>query len=109
MSAKPDVMLWLDDHRGIYIPRDFANCFKERDKVVSGVNAEQWAILESGPDNESYWDVWTEVLDGAIVTETDGTKYRLWQDGALWLVPEGMEFDDESATFVWPLENEEGE
>jgi hypothetical protein len=103
MTNKPDSLLWLDDHRGIYIPRDFAKSFADRDSVVSGVSAEDWAILESGPDNESYWECWADVERDAIVT-IDGTQYRLHQDGALWLIPDGMEHNEESDSFEYPTE-----
>lgn len=102
--TKPDTLLWLDDHRGVYIPRDFANRFKDRDKNVSGVSADEWAILEAGPDHEQYWDVWADVEQNAIVTDDNGAKFRLYQDGALWLVPEGMEWDEETDFFKWPDE-----
>jgi hypothetical protein len=105
----PDMLLWLSDARGVYIPRDFANCFTERAKVVSGVNDDNWEILEAGPEHELYWEAWTEVLDRAIVTSETGVKYRLHQDGDLWLIPEGMEWSDEQDTFVWPDEENEEE
>lgn len=83
-------ILFLDDHRGRYIPRDFAQEVK-RD-AVSGVEADAWAILEAGPDHELYWDVWMEVTDNAKVTDpATGIVYTLWQDGPLWLVPEGYD------------------
>lgn len=109
MASKPDMMLWLGDHRGIYIPRDFATSFADRAKHVSGVDAEQWAILEAGPDsasNESYWDVWDEVCDSAIVTDDNGHKFTVWQDGDCWLIPDGMEWSDDEGTFVWPADDE---
>ncbi len=118
-DSKPSMMLWLDDHRGVYIPRDFANSFIDRDKHVSGVSAEDWAILELGPDyeneegvtvsNEPYWDTWTDVCDDAIVTNTDGAKFRLYQDGALWLIPEGMQWNDETDSFDYPEDRETDE
>ena len=104
---KPEMMLWLDDHRGVYIPRDFANSFRDRDSHVSGVKAEDWAILEAGPDHESYWDAWSDVCDRATVTDEHGHKYRVHQDGACWLIPEGMEYSEESDTFDWPKEDSE--
>jgi hypothetical protein len=105
--TKPDMMLWLDDHRGIYIPRDFANSFIDRAKSVSGVSAEEWAVLEDGPDHEWYWDTWNDVEQNAIVTDEDGVKYRLHQDGALWLIPEGMEYSEKTDTYEWPAEEEQ--
>ena len=105
--TKPDMMLWLDDHRGIYIPRDFANSFIDRAKSVSGVSAEEWAVLEDGPDHEWYWDTWNDVEQNAIVTDEDGVKYRPHQDGALWLIPEGMEYSEKTDTYEWPAEEEQ--
>ena len=99
---KPDMLLWLSDARGVYIPRDFATSFADRAKSVSGVTDEQWAILEAGPDDEFYWDVWTEVEDSAVITDEKGVEYRIHLDGDCWLVPEGMEWSDEEQTFVWP-------
>src|SRR3954454_3190252 len=104
MTTKPDMLLWLSDSRGQYIPRDFANSFADRSKSVSGVADDDWAILEEGPDHELYWDVWTEVCDRAEVTDEHGHKYHVWQDGDCWLVPVGMEWNDETDTFVWPEE-----
>lgn len=101
---KPEILLWLDDHRGRYIPRDFANCFVDRDRHVQGVSPERWAILEN-PDDEYYWEAWNDVLNDATVT-MEGVVYRLHQDGALWLVPEGMEWNDDSETFEWSEEDE---
>lgn len=115
MSAKPDMMLWLSDSRGVYIPRDFANSFVDRAKHVSGVAAENWEILEAGPDivDDSgervecyYWDAWQEVCDSAVVTDDKGHKYTIWQDGDCWLVPEGMKWNDETDSFDWPDERE---
>jgi hypothetical protein len=83
-----DALLWLDSNRGIYLPQAFAQSFLDRASAVSGVSDEDWAILEAGPDHEWYWETWAHVEDNAIVTAAgDGTRYRLYQDGDLWLVP----------------------
>lgn len=104
----PEPELWLSDDRGQYIPRDFADSFKDRDECVRGVSAEDWAILEAGPEHESYWETWDEVCNDAVVT-MDGVEYTLHQDGDLWLIPDGMVFDEKSNFFVWPedLEDED--
>lgn len=94
-------MLWLSDARGVYIPRDFANSFTDRAKWVQGVDDATWAILEAGPDHDEYWDAWTDVCDNATVTD-GSTVCRLYQDGDLWLIPEGMEWDESEGFFVWP-------
>lgn len=106
MSNKPDVMLWLSDARGVYIPRDFAASFKDIALSISGVSPEDWAILED-PDHEWYWDTWDTVCDNAIVTDENGDKYRVYQDGDCWLIPAGMEWNDEKDFFDYPSKNEE--
>jgi hypothetical protein len=103
-TSKPERLLWLSDNRGVYIPQAFAESFIDRDSCVTGVSADDWTILESGPDNESYWDAWTDVCDAARVT-IDGHVYSLNQDGDLWLIPDGLEWNDDSQCFEWPLES----
>jgi hypothetical protein len=99
--SKLEPLLWLSDARGIYIPRDFAESFNDRAKCVSGVTDEQWAVLEAGPDHEQFWDVWQEVCDDAVVTDEDGNRYYVEQDGDCWLVPVGMFWDDEKEAYEW--------
>jgi hypothetical protein len=103
MKREAKQLLWLDDHRGVYIPRDFALSFKDRDSCVTGVSPEDWADLEKGPlggldsegeGSETYWDTWDDVCRNAKVTETDGTVYSLYQDGSLWLVEDSAEWDE---------------
>ena len=73
-------VLFADSARGIYIPQHFAESY----------NSEQWQaidqsdldILLSGPESESYWDVWDDVLNNAE-TVCGGV---LHQDGDLWIV-----------------------
>lgn len=98
----PEPLLWLADSRGIYIPRDFATSFADRAKSVSGVPDEDWATLEAGPDDEWYWDAWTTVCSDAVVTDEHGNKFFIYQDGDCWLIPEGMEWSDETEFFEWP-------
>jgi hypothetical protein len=105
-TTKPDMLLWLSDARGVHIPRDFANSFADRAKHVSGVTDEDWAILEAGHEHEHYWDAWQNVLDNATVTDEHGVKFRVEQDGDCWLIPHGMEWNEDTASYVWP-ENEE--
>lgn len=100
--TKPDMMLWLSDARGVFIPRDFAASFADRAKAVSGVSDEDWQTLEAGPDEEWYWEAWENVLRDAVVTDEHGVKYRVHQDGDCWLIPEGMEYNDHTDTFEWP-------
>lgn len=100
MTKKPAMLLCLDDHRGQYIPRDFANYFVDLVDSVQGVELEDWNVLQAGPDHEFYWEVWHDVLDYAVVM-LNNVKYQLHQDGALWLVPVGMQWNDKTNTFEW--------
>ena len=99
--TKPQPVLYLDSARGIYIPRDFAQSFAST-KYVSGVSNTDLEILEEGPNGALYWDVWTDVLNNAIIRGDDGIPYFLSQDNDLWLIPAGMEWSDETDFFVWP-------
>jgi len=99
--TKPQPVLYLDSTRGIYIPRDFAQSFA-RTKYISGVSNTDLEILEEGPSGALYWDVWTDVLNNAIITGDDGIPYLLFQDNDLWLIPVGMEWSDETDFFIWP-------
>ena len=114
--SKPEMLLWLSDARGVYIPRDFAESFADRAKHVDGVSDEDWSTLELGPDyqnaegetvyNEPYWDTWNDVCNNAVVTDEHGNKYRVYQDGDCWLVPVDMEWNDETESFDYPDERE---
>jgi hypothetical protein len=103
-KPKPETLLWLSDARGIYIPRDFANSFTDRAKHVAGVADDNWTILEAGPDHEHYWEAWDVVLTNATVTDNNGHTYTLHQDGDLWLIPDGMEWNHETENYQWPAE-----
>lgn len=78
-------ILFSDSARGIYIPQHFAESIRR--ECVTGMTQEEWDTLESGPDAEWYWDVWNDVEQNAIVTDSNGIQFRLYQDGDLWLVP----------------------
>ena len=73
--------LLVSDHHGIYVPQVFAETVR-RDLFGETISAENWSILETGPDHDHYWDAWDSVLSNAD-TE-DGIS--LYQDGDLWAV-----------------------
>lgn len=105
MTERPEPMLWLSDARGIFIPRDFALSFAHRGRDVTGVDDADWAVLEAGPDHADYWDVWADVSMDAVVAH-EGRRWRVWHDGDCWLVPEGMEWDDDAEHWRWPAQEE---
>jgi len=108
-TKRPDLILWLSDARGVYIPRDFAKSFADRAKHVTDVSDEDWAILEAGPDHREYWDAWQDVCDAAKVTDNDGVKYHVYQDGDCWLVPVGMSWDEEADAWRWLEEDKDND
>lgn len=102
MKQKPEI--FLNDAHGIYIPTLFAQSI--RHDCVTDVDADDWDIIESGPDHEFYWDAWTDILDSARITDpSTGAVYTLYHDGDLWLIPDGMEWDDTREFFAWPRDD----
>jgi hypothetical protein len=102
---KPEPMLYLSDSRGIYIPQHFVQ--QTRADCITGLKEGDRMILETGPEHEWYWEAWEVALNNVRVTDpATGTVYSLHQDGDLFLVPEGMEWDDR-AGFFWPEEETE--
>lgn len=101
------MLLWLSDARGVYIPRDFALSFADRAKSVTGVDQETWETLERGPTDEWYWEAWESVLGYARIHDPKWGEYRVYQDGDCWLIPNGMDYDEETDSFVWPDEEAE--
>ena len=92
--------LFLDGNRGIYIPQQFAEAIDPAD--WTGINAEDLDVLRAGPDHDSYWDAWQDVLDHA---ETKDGRI-LWQDGDLWLVARDKAVEDLNKHFKDVLEYE---
>lgn len=70
----------INDSHGVYIPQVFAETIDW--DMLDNWNEDQKSILLDGPDNESYWDVWHEILDNCETK--DGGK--LHQDGDVWVV-----------------------
>jgi hypothetical protein len=84
MKLTPNVQLLLADWRGVYIPQNFCQGFD----LSQWQGIPDWAIdcCRKGPEEEDYWDAWTEILDSAVWTAPDGRVFTLHQDGDLWAV-----------------------
>jgi len=118
-TTSNQVQLLFDSASGQYIPKRFA---LEIDRsCVGGVKSEDLDYLAAGPGGclddsnkliqgesvrgEYYWDVWQTVLDKATVTDSEGNVCTLYQDGDVWLIPDGWEFDE--SRYQWrPPESE---
>lgn len=92
----------LDDHRGIYLPRDFCKDFRFGPDSWANVDPEDIAICTKGPDEELYWEAWDSILKAATYTTNKPTKiqgttypaghiFRLEQDGDLFMVDDSEE------------------
>ena len=92
---KKEIELLLDSNRGIYIPQQFAkhygpSLYKNNKGMGKELRDDIGALLD-GPDNDDYWDAWDSLLNREYIGE-DGTKFTLYQDDDLWLVPDGVTF-----------------
>ena len=81
-----DITLFLDDARGIYLPRDFAESIN-REYII---NREKWEndldfLARSAPESNFFWDTWQDVLDGLKV-KIGRRTYFFYQDGPVWMI-----------------------
>jgi len=86
--------LYASDRHGVYIPQHFAESIQK--ECLGGVSNEDMQILLEGPEAEYYWEAWDTVLNNAVLTDSSGKRWNLWQEGDLWVVPEGWEPEGES-------------
>jgi len=86
----------LSDRNGVYIPQIFAENFASGWEAMS-----EWdlGVLKSGPEHESYWDVWSWCTDNLIHTDKSGNKWRLYQDGDLFAICEEIMSEEEYLNF----------
>ena len=91
-TTETDSKLLLDGSWGIYIPQIFATRYlSSADCERCGIDPADAAIL-GNIDHPDYWEAWETVLD-KFATD-DG--WTLWQDGDLWLLAPGFEFDNDN-------------
>jgi len=101
------VTLLLSDARGQYIPRDLIS--DDHGQTVNLKNCEIWHIKESdatellNPENEYYWDTWTDVLNSAYAVIA-GDKYTLHHDGNLWALCLERMTDEECENFGFEID-----
>ena len=91
------IEILLNDHRGVYIPRDFVNNFEN----WHGISSDDISCLKEGPENENYWDIWQTVLDNAYYIDEKGNKWELYQDGDLFTYCVDLLTDEERRNMGW--------
>jgi hypothetical protein len=72
----------VDGLHGIYVPQRFAQLYSAQ------VSASLLKELHAGPDSETYWEAWEEVLNTSKII-IDGTIYSLEQDQDVFAIPIG--------------------
>ncbi len=96
MKREAKMQLYSDSARGVYIPQHFAESIRR--ECVTGIDMADLDYLADAEKNmadDGYWDVWQDVCDHAVITDSsDGTVYNMYQDGDLWLVEQGALFAD---------------
>ncbi len=80
-SHSKDPVLLVDGNVGIYIPSRFAML----------IDNKTWQRRLNNADDESYWEVWEDLLNNFKYTSTDGTVWTLFESGDLWLIPDSFD------------------
>ena len=91
--------LLVSDAMGVYIPQIFARFDFTN---WTGIDQEDIEILLRGPDHpesENYWDAWSMVVINAVHTDPYGNRWRLHQDGDLWIYCEALMTAEEHYNF----------
>ena len=92
------IEILLSDHHGVYIPQRFAHDFDR----WSNIDQDDWDTVKLGPDEEYYWDAWTNILDNATFTDKSGNIWKLYQDGDLFAYSESLMTEEERESFFGP-------
>lgn len=104
------IILILSDARGIYIPRDFLT---DSDNNIAWEHCNNWGLTTENykswgsatdVDSMSYWDDWDWILQNAQYKDSDGSIYRLHQDGDLWGLCLEKMTDEEKQNFGFELD-----
>ena len=85
------ITLLLEESRGVYIPQSFYERF---DFGSWNLNISDYSEL-SMPENAHYWDAWDDLLREAVLTDADGHRWTLYQDGDLFAVRDDHQWDEE--------------
>ena len=72
----------IDGSHGIYVPQRFAQLYGAQ------VSASLLKELQAGPDSETYWEAWEDVLNTSKII-IDGMIYSLAQDSDVFAIPIG--------------------
>jgi len=91
--------LLFSDRNGVYIPKMYAEMVNDYLHLWESVSREDIDLLLKGPEEESYWDVWNDVVQWARYTDEEGKVWRLHQDGDLFAYCDERMSDEEYFNF----------
>lgn len=86
-----NTMLLVSDHYGIYA---WQHMFESYNKAISGVSDEDRDIILAGPDHPEYFDTIEFIESNIRLTDDNGDKWCIQQDGDIWAIREGYELPD---------------
>ena len=92
--CKPEPALVLADHHGIYIPQLWCAGIDQEEAELLCIDWQDVQTCQAGPGQGWYWEAWEAIERCASWTDQHGTTWGLYQDGDLWEVPEGYDWED---------------
>jgi hypothetical protein len=92
-AEPPEPVLVLNDSHGVYIPQLWCSDLTEADIKRIGLNPWDVQQCQAGPDSEHYWCAWDSILNDAEMVDDKGVTWRLHQDGDLWEVADGYQWE----------------
>ena len=92
MDTQLSPKLVLSYSYGRYIPQVYCEDADEEWAESVGVDFKDVLVCQAGPDQDWYYEAWSNILDSAHKV-IDGVTWRLVQDGDLFEVPD---------TYTWP-------
>ena len=90
---QPEIL--LNDTHGIYIPQLWATDVTEADCAKLNVDWDDVQTVQAGPDHEWYWEAWASIEQSCEMTDDQGIKWTLYQNGDLWAIPSDYEMPEE--------------
>ncbi len=97
MESLTQPVLIVDSHFGIYTPFYLAKYILSKSdeiaqKLFDKISTKDLELLIEGPENESYWETYEDILNNSNI-DLNGTEYYLDCNEDLWLCPTGYDFE----------------
>ena len=86
-----NAILLADSNRGIYAAQHAIESLDPEKVTFENARHIDIRIVKSGPDpidSYEYWQAWDDLQSCTIIEKETGKRFRFYQDGDIWLVPE---------------------